>query len=130
VPVGIVGHIWHHLRARIDNIRLRVLHPNIQEHQTVNILRGLPEGSRLSPKRRESSKRSYYIISPRVIIKAIIIITEGSLKVESSAPPYSAYLLLTLSMNSKPNFSTLLLILHLVSNTMEQRKFGLVGYCT
>jgi len=27
----IVGH-RHHLRARIDNIRLRVLHPNIQEH--------------------------------------------------------------------------------------------------
>jgi len=46
---GIVGHMWHHLRARIDNIRLRVLHPHIQEHQTVNILRGLPEGSRLSP---------------------------------------------------------------------------------
>jgi len=45
----IVGHMWHHLRARIDNIRLRVLHPNIQEHQTVDIRRGLPEGSRLSP---------------------------------------------------------------------------------
>ena len=27
----------------------RVLHPNIQEHQTVDILRGLPEGSCLSP---------------------------------------------------------------------------------
>jgi len=46
---GIVGHMWHHLRARIDNIRLRVLHPNIQEHQTVDILRGLPESSRLIP---------------------------------------------------------------------------------
>jgi len=46
---GIVGHMWHHLRARIDNVRLRVLHPNIQEHQTVDIFRGLPEGSRLSP---------------------------------------------------------------------------------
>jgi len=41
--------MWHHLRARIENIQLRVLHPNIQEHQTVDILRGLPEGSRLSP---------------------------------------------------------------------------------
>jgi len=41
--------VWHHLRARIDNIRLRVLHPNIQKHQTVDILHGLPEGSRLSP---------------------------------------------------------------------------------
>ena len=45
----IVGHMWQHLRARIDNIRLRVLHPNIQEYQNVDILRGLPEGSRLSP---------------------------------------------------------------------------------
>jgi len=41
--------MWHHLCARIDNLRLRVLHPNIQEHQTVDILRGLPECSRLSP---------------------------------------------------------------------------------
>jgi len=30
---------------------------------------------KLGKKRRESSKRNYYIISPRVIIKAIIIIT-------------------------------------------------------
>ena len=90
---GIVGHMWHHLRARIDNIRLRVLHPNIQEH-----------------------------------IK-MLTFSEGSLKVTASAPPYSAYLLLTLSMNSKLNFPMLLLILHLVSNATEQRKFGLVGYC-
>jgi len=41
--------MWHHLRARIDNIELRVLHPNIQEYQPVDILRGLPESSRLSP---------------------------------------------------------------------------------
>ena len=43
--------MWHHLRARIDNIRLGVLHPNIQEHQTVDILHGLPasESSCLSP---------------------------------------------------------------------------------
>ena len=41
--------MWHHLRARIDNIRLQVLHPNIQEHQTVDILRELPEDSRLCP---------------------------------------------------------------------------------
>ena len=30
---------------------------------------------KLGKKRRESSKRNYYIISPRVIIKAIIIIS-------------------------------------------------------
>jgi len=30
---------------------------------------------KLGKKRRESSERNYYIISPRVIIKAIIIIT-------------------------------------------------------
>jgi len=45
---GIVGHMWQHLRARIDNIQLQVLHPNIQEHQTVGNLQGLPEGSRFS----------------------------------------------------------------------------------
>jgi len=27
---SMVGHMWHHLRARIDNIRLRILRPNIQ----------------------------------------------------------------------------------------------------
>ena len=54
----------------------------------------------------------------------------GSPKVSASVPPYSAYLLLTSSMNSKLNFRTLLLILHLVYNTMGQRKSGLVGYCT
>ena len=32
---------------------------------------------KLDKKRRESSKRNYYIISPRVIIKAIIIISVG-----------------------------------------------------
>ena len=31
---------------------------------------------KLGKKRRESSKRNYYIISPRVIIKAIIIISK------------------------------------------------------
>ena len=84
--------MWHHLRARIDNIRLRVLHPHVQEHQTVDILRGLPEGSRLSP--------------------TLFAIFVADL------------------MNSKLNFPTLLLTLHLGFNTMEQRKFGLVGYCT
>jgi len=45
----IVGHMWHRHCARINNIRLRVLRPNIQEHQNVDILRELHEGSRLSP---------------------------------------------------------------------------------
>ena len=53
-----------------------------------------------------------------------------SLKVGTSVPLYSAYLLLTSSMNSKLNFPTLLLILHLVYNTMGQHKSGLVVYCT
>jgi len=34
---------------------------------------------KLGKKRRESSKRNYYDISPRVIIKAIIIIEESKL---------------------------------------------------
>ena len=41
--------MWHHLRARFDEIKLRVLHPGISAHHTVDILRGLPKGSRLSP---------------------------------------------------------------------------------
>ena len=35
---------------------------------------------KLGKKRRESSKRNYYIISPRVIIKAIIIISKNPFK--------------------------------------------------
>jgi len=43
---------------------------------------------KLSKKRRESSKRNYYIISPRVIIKAIIIspISEKVKKQEAKNP--------------------------------------------
>jgi len=29
---GTVGHMWQHLRARIETIRLQVLYPNIREH--------------------------------------------------------------------------------------------------
>jgi len=43
------GNTWPHLRARFDKIKLRVLHPGISARHTVDILRGLPEGSRLSP---------------------------------------------------------------------------------
>jgi len=88
-----ISHAWHHLRARIDNIQLRVLHPNIQEHQTVDILRGLPEGSRFRP--------TLFGIFVTDLIHEL-----------------------------KLNPPTLLLILHLVYNTIEQRKFGLVVYCT
>jgi len=98
---GIVGHMWHHLRARIDNIRLRVLHPHIQEHQTVDILRDLPEGSRISP----------------TLFGIFVADLIHELQTKS---PHAV-------INLAPG---LLLILHLVSNTMEQRKFGLVGYCT
>jgi len=45
----IVGHMWHHLRTRIDKIQLRVLHPNVQEHPTVDILGKLPDSSHLGP---------------------------------------------------------------------------------
>ena len=41
--------MWHHLCNRFNSVTLRVLHPGISPHQTVPILRGLPEGSRLSP---------------------------------------------------------------------------------
>jgi len=42
------GNMWHHLRARFNKIKLQVLHPGISTHHTVDILRGLLEGSRLS----------------------------------------------------------------------------------
>jgi len=41
--------MWHHLRARFDKLELRVPHPGISARHTVDILRGPPEGSRLSP---------------------------------------------------------------------------------
>ena len=56
---------------------------------------------KLGKKRRESSKRNYYIISPRVIIKAIIIITrQKNLKLrramwKPSSTLFSTCLLLT-----------------------------------
>jgi len=43
------GNMWYHLRARFYKIKLRVLHPGISARHTVDILRGLHEGSRLSP---------------------------------------------------------------------------------
>ena len=43
------GNMWHHLRVMFDKIKLRVLHPGISAHHTVDILRGIPKGSRLSP---------------------------------------------------------------------------------
>ena len=46
---NIVGKMWHNLCARFNAVKIRVLHPCIAPHQTVPILRGLPEGSRLSP---------------------------------------------------------------------------------
>ena len=46
---NIVGNLWNHLRACFNTVTLRVLHPGIHEKETVKILRGLPEGSRLSP---------------------------------------------------------------------------------
>ena len=45
---------------------------------------------KLGKKRRESSKRNYYIISPRVIIKAIIIIFSPS-TVSLTAPSCHGY---------------------------------------
>ena len=41
--------MWMHLRARFQSVFIRVLHPGIRESNAVEILRGLPEGSRLSP---------------------------------------------------------------------------------
>jgi len=44
-----VGRIWKHLRERFHIVKVRVLHPRIPKRSSVDILRGVPEGSRLSP---------------------------------------------------------------------------------
>ena len=41
--------MWKHLRERFHVFKVRVIHPRIPTNSSVNILRGLPEGSRLSP---------------------------------------------------------------------------------
>ena len=46
---GIRGRMWRHLRERFNAISVRVLHPLIQATSSVQVMRGLPEGSRLSP---------------------------------------------------------------------------------
>ena len=46
---GITGKLWTLLQENSRRVRVRVLHSLIAEDQEVEILRGLPEGSRLSP---------------------------------------------------------------------------------
>jgi len=46
---NIVGRMWKHLRERFHVVKVRVLHPRIPTTSSVNIMRGVPEGSRLSP---------------------------------------------------------------------------------
>jgi len=46
---NITGKIWHLFKENSRKVRIRVLHALIQDSDEVDILRGLPEGSRLSP---------------------------------------------------------------------------------
>ena len=46
---GVTGKMWTHLKTRFTSVHIRVLHPGIRTSKSVEILRGLPEGSRLSP---------------------------------------------------------------------------------
>jgi len=41
--------MWKHLRERFQIVKVRALHPRISKNSSVAILRGVPEGSRLSP---------------------------------------------------------------------------------
>ena len=41
--------MWKHLRERFHVVTVRVLHPRISKSSSVNILRGVSEGSRLGP---------------------------------------------------------------------------------
>jgi len=45
----ITGKIWHLLKENSRSVRVRVLHAFIDQNDEVDILRSLPEGSRLSP---------------------------------------------------------------------------------
>ena len=44
-----VGRMWKHLRERFRTVKVCVLHPRIPKSSSVDILRGVPEGSRLRP---------------------------------------------------------------------------------
>ena len=46
---NIVRRLWKHLRERFHTVKVRVLHPRIPKSSIVDILRWVPEGSRLSP---------------------------------------------------------------------------------
>jgi len=46
---NITGKIWHLLKENSQKLRIRVLGALIEEGDEVDILRGLPEGSHLSP---------------------------------------------------------------------------------
>jgi hypothetical protein len=46
---GITGKMWDLLKENSRKMRIRVLHPSITADSEVNVLRGLQEGSRLSP---------------------------------------------------------------------------------
>jgi hypothetical protein len=46
---GITGKMWELLKEHLRKMRIRVLHPLITARNEVEVLRGLPEGSRLSP---------------------------------------------------------------------------------
>jgi len=45
----ITGKIWHLLKENSRSVRVRVLHALIDQNDEVDILHGLPEGSRLNP---------------------------------------------------------------------------------
>jgi len=45
----IVGRMWKRLRELFHTVEVRVLHPRIPQSSSVDILRGVPQGSRLSP---------------------------------------------------------------------------------
>ena len=45
----ITGKFWHLLKENSRSARVRVLHALVVQKDEVEILRGLPEGSRLSP---------------------------------------------------------------------------------
>ena len=47
--IVLLGRMWKHLRERFQVVKVRVLHPRVSKNSSVAMLRGVPEGSRLSP---------------------------------------------------------------------------------
>ena len=75
---NIVERMWKHLRERFQVVKVRVLHPRISKNSSVTILRGVPEGSRLSPTLFGSLWQTSYMNSGKNFLMPLSHIMEAS----------------------------------------------------